>query len=279
MGMPNKEHTKMQFLDFDMLLSLKDGDILFFDELPNGNPVVLNACLTLLEDRVMISGKKLANIMIVAAGNYEGMQPMTAPQKRRFEWFDVKFNRSMWQNYMLDKFMLPKNISAKLCDLIHAEKFTGYNFNTPADLDKAVETIICGVPSAYDKTVKLILESLVGNKLKEPVELPNGKKLEVGEQMKWLDLIKINNGTMPFDVEEEEELIASTYEVILEGTGFDKLNVIERLASLTGKTQGQTQDLLKSIPVRIIETDANKAIYFQTKLQKAGAIVTILPKY
>ena len=45
--MPDKDTKKMTYFNFDKLENLKDGDILFFDELLNGNPVVLNACLTL----------------------------------------------------------------------------------------------------------------------------------------------------------------------------------------------------------------------------------------
>ena len=57
------------------ILKLKDGDILFFDELPNGNINTLNACLTFIESRITAAGRKLPNIMIVGAGNYQGIRP------------------------------------------------------------------------------------------------------------------------------------------------------------------------------------------------------------
>jgi MoxR-like ATPase len=56
-AMPDKEIKKMTYYNFDKLENLRAGDILFFDELLNGNPVVLNACLTILEQRRFISGK------------------------------------------------------------------------------------------------------------------------------------------------------------------------------------------------------------------------------
>ena len=68
----------------------------FFDELLNGNPVVLNACLTILEQRKFISGKPLPNIMIVAAANPQGMTPLTPQVKERFVWYNVSFDSKMW---------------------------------------------------------------------------------------------------------------------------------------------------------------------------------------
>jgi len=86
MAMPDRDAKKMAIWDFDGMLNMKDGDILFFDEILNGNPSVLNACLTLIEQRVMISGKKLPDIMIVAAANPQGMVPITPQIKERFVW-------------------------------------------------------------------------------------------------------------------------------------------------------------------------------------------------
>ena len=76
-AMPDKDSKKMTYFNFDKLENLKDNDILFFDEVLNGNPVVLNACLTILEQRTLISGKPLPNIMIVGAANPQGMVPLT----------------------------------------------------------------------------------------------------------------------------------------------------------------------------------------------------------
>ena len=57
MAIPDKEKNVMTYFDYDRFINLKDGDILFFDELLNANLMVLNACLTILENRTMISGK------------------------------------------------------------------------------------------------------------------------------------------------------------------------------------------------------------------------------
>ena len=187
---PDKASKKMTYYNFDKLENLKDGDILFFDELLNGNPVVLNACLTMLEQRRFISGKSLPDIMIVAAANPQGMTPLTPQIKERFVWYDVKFNRHMWQNYMNEKYYMPSSISDRLVKLILEETFTGHNFNTPRSLDKATNLLINKVPASdYEKEIKLILNTLIHNPI-ENVDLGD-RTLEKDEMISWLELMQI----------------------------------------------------------------------------------------
>ena len=192
---PDKDSKKMEYYNFDKLENLVDGDILFFDELLNGNPVVLNACLTILEQRRFISGKPLPNIMIVAAANPQGMAPLTPQIKERFVWYDVKFNPAMWAEFMFNKYGLIKPIASKLSTLIQNEKdFNGNNFHTPRSIDKAVNMIIRGIPTPYEAEIKPILETLIENKLNKNVTLEEGKEMVPNEQMSWLQLIRIKNG-------------------------------------------------------------------------------------
>jgi len=201
-AIPDKELQQMIYYNLNKLDSLKDGDILFFDELPNGNPAVFNACLTLLESRIMMSGKKLPDIMIIAAGNYQGMTPMTPQIKERFVWYNIKFNYKMWEKYMINKYSkdIPKvfkSITRKLHNLIQNEDFSGYNFMTPRSIDKAVDMIIKEVPTPYQKKLGFILDSLIKNPFDDKVNLPNGTVLEANESISWLKLTKIirNYGT------------------------------------------------------------------------------------
>lgn len=188
---PDKDSKKMEYYNFDKLEDLKDGDILFFDELLNGNPVVLNACLTILEQRKFISGKPLPNIMIVAAANPQGMSPLTPQIKERFVWYNTVFDSKMWTDYMFKKYFLIKPIANRLVTLIQAEDFTNSNFHTPRSIDKAVNMIINGVPTPYEPTIKPILETLIENKIQNPVKLEGDKELVANEQISWLDLIRI----------------------------------------------------------------------------------------
>lgn len=192
-AMPDKDLKKMIYYNFDKLESLKDGDILFFDELLNGNPIVLNACLTILEQRKLISGKPLPNIMIVAAANPQGMTPLTPQIKERFVWYDVKFEKNMWVNYMMDKYLISKTIGNKLSNLITNETFTSNNFFTPRSVDKAINMIINDVPTPYSSTITDILQELVKNPFTDKVQLDVDKWLEPNEMISWLDLIKLKN--------------------------------------------------------------------------------------
>jgi SpoVK/Ycf46/Vps4 family AAA+-type ATPase len=195
-AMPDKETQKMIYYNFDKLENLKDGDILFFDELLNGNPIVLNACLTILEQRKLISGKPLPDIMIVAAANPQGMTPLTPQIKERFIWYNVDFNVSLWGKYMKDKYLVTDPIVNKLANLIKNESFTGNNFYTPRSVDKAVNMILKKAPTPYEKDIKTILSEMITNPFSEEVilEEEEGKEpkiLRPGEMITWLELIKI----------------------------------------------------------------------------------------
>lgn len=190
-AMPDKDIKKMVYYNFDKLENLKDGDILFFDELLNGNPVVLNACLTILEQRKFISGKDLPNIMIIAAANPQGMSPLTPQIKERFVWYPVKYDESMWIDYMMNKYGLLSPICVKLSKLIENEEFRENNFHTPRSIDKAVNMIIHEVSTPYEPIIAPILDHLVKNPFSELVHLPDGRELAPGEMISWIELIKL----------------------------------------------------------------------------------------
>ncbi len=191
-AMPVTETGKMTYFNFDNLESLKDGDILFFDELLNGNPVILNACLTLLESRRLISGKKLPDIMIVAAANHQGMVPLTPQVKERFVWYNIKFSRTDWSSWMIDKYNVTKTICDKLVKLIESEKFETNNFFTPRSIDKAVSMILNDVPTPYCHNLEIILNELVVNATENNINYGNFT-LHPSEGVSWLKLIKIIN--------------------------------------------------------------------------------------
>lgn len=201
-AMPDKDSKKMTYYNFDKLEDLKDGDILFFDELLNGNPVVLNACLTILEQRRFISGAPLPDIMIVAAANPQGMVPLTPQIKERFVWYDVKFDRKMWIDFMIENTGITRKIGSKLASLIESETFTTNNFNTPRSLFKAVNMIVEDVETPYKKELEPILNDFITNDLDEKIVLKKpvrktkdnagepGIYLQPGEMISWLKLIR-----------------------------------------------------------------------------------------
>lgn len=100
MAMPDADTKRMKIYDFDYLLNMKDGDVLAFDEFTNGNIMTLNACLTLIQERNMMSGRKLPSILIVAMGNPQGKCDMLPQTKQRFLWLDVKFDEETWCDWI-----------------------------------------------------------------------------------------------------------------------------------------------------------------------------------
>lgn len=189
-AMPDKELQKMIYYNFDKLENLKDGDVLFFDELLNGNPIVLNACLTILEQRKMISGKRLPNIMIIAAANPQGMCPITPQIKERFIWYETLYDESMWIEFMKNKYGITSSIGEKLSSYIKKETFTTTNFYTPRSVDKAVNMIIHDVITPYSKELLPILSELIKNKLKNPIKLKDDLELAPNEMIEWIKLIR-----------------------------------------------------------------------------------------
>lgn len=125
MPMPNSNTSKMEIYDFDTLLEMKDGDILFFDEFTNGNIQTLNACLTLIQERRMLSGKPLPSVMIVAAGNPQGSCDLLPQTKQRFLWTTVSFSPYMWVKYIWHKHgVIP---SRELVELIIDQYKSGFD--------------------------------------------------------------------------------------------------------------------------------------------------------
>jgi hypothetical protein len=210
-AMPDKDTKKMTYYNFDRLEDLKDGDILFFDELLNGNPIVLNACLTILEQRRFISGKPLPDIMIIAAANPQGMVPLTPQIKERFVWYYVKFDNKMWVDYMIESKRITRKIGNQLASIIKDEKFTDNNFHTPRSVDKAINMIMHDVPTPYDKSLTPILSEPITNDLDKKVVLVKTIRktktregspeiaLAPGEMSTWIDIMKLkikNDGTI-----------------------------------------------------------------------------------
>ena len=124
MPMPVNESRTMEVFDFNLLLDMEDGDILFMDEFTNGNIQTLNACLTLVQDRMMLSGKKLPSIIVVAAGNPQGRCDLLPQTKQRFLWVDVKFDADTWTQYMKDTWGM--KVSKVVVDYIEQQYRNGF---------------------------------------------------------------------------------------------------------------------------------------------------------
>jgi len=231
MALVDRELDKMKYYDFDFLLDLKDGDILFIDEVYNANPTTLNAFLTFLESRIMISGKKLPDIMIVGAGNPQGQGTLTPQIKRRFLQYDLEFDTNSWKDYMFKKYGLVKSISSKLCTLIQGEDYTGYNFNSPADIDKAVEMVINNIDTPYTIIVEPILNTIIKNPLGKSIKITEDRTLEAEEQISWLELIRLNKG-IRLEEDKKVEKSLNEYEYVIMDKDDNVLGEIKDIETL-----------------------------------------------
>lgn len=124
MAMPDADTKRMKIYDFDYLLDMKDGDVLAFDEFTNGNIMTLNACLTLIQERNMMSGRKLPSILIVAMGNPQGKCDMLPQTKQRFLWLNVGFDEDAWCEWA--KKELDVVPTKKLIDIIKSTYKSGF---------------------------------------------------------------------------------------------------------------------------------------------------------
>lgn len=99
--MPNAEDKTFEDYDPSIFRQLKDGDILLFDEILTAPTAVLNACLTLLQERRLASGRPLPDVMIVAAANPKGSPAnLDLAIRERFKFLTIEMDKGAWVNYM-----------------------------------------------------------------------------------------------------------------------------------------------------------------------------------
>lgn len=192
MAIPDYDKGKMTCFDYDLFLDLEDGDIIFFDELLNANIMVLNACLTILENRTLLSGKKLPKVMIVAAANPQGATILTPQIKERFIWYNLIPEKESWKEFMFNKYGVTDNIFEALWTLVHSESFnqSSNNYFSQRSVDKAVNMMIKGAPTPYESKLKTILNFIIPNNSGQ--DIPIGEYVfKKDETMPWLALKKL----------------------------------------------------------------------------------------
>lgn len=179
---PNWESGFMEWFDNQRMRSLKDGDILFFDEILEAPPALWSACLTLIQDRVMASGRKLPDVFIVAASNKvasPGIIP--ASTRDRFMFIDLKFDFNTWSNWFTETYGI--DVDPKLEYRIQSDS-TVYNILTPRRVTKLVSWLrtvpaeerkfCCDIiEDMFDSEVALILEGMVNQKMSMKAQIKN----------------------------------------------------------------------------------------------------------
>lgn len=129
--MPDRETHSMEIFDHYRLSHMKDGDILFFDELLQGQQQVLSACLTLIQERRLMSGKKLPDILIVAASNPLASPMQLRPEiRQRFMFVHVEWDPNKWIDYMKAKGFKGDKTLEKLARMVQQKMNNDKDWNT-----------------------------------------------------------------------------------------------------------------------------------------------------
>lgn len=154
--MPDEKTESMKIYDHYRLSHLKDGDILFFDELLEADQTVLSACLTLIEDRMMMSGRKLPDIQIIAATNptiIPGSLKENIRQRFMFMRFDLDKNQVRDFIRKDTGIRVPSEVLAKITS-------TGseYNILSPRSLTKLCRWLAATPDDEVDITAHVIDE-------------------------------------------------------------------------------------------------------------------------
>lgn len=131
--MPDKETKRMEVFDDMRMASLQDGDVLFLDEILEAPPMLWSACLTLIQDRIMASGRKLPDVFIVAASNQVASPGIIPTSTRdRFQFIELEFDATHWCEWFNKKYGVnPRAI----CPYIR-EDSDQYNILTPRRVTK-----------------------------------------------------------------------------------------------------------------------------------------------
>lgn len=152
--MPDAETRSMEIYDHYKLSHLEDGDILFFDELLEADQSVLSACLTLIESRMLMSGKLLPDIQIIAATN-PTISAITLKEniRQRFMFAEFSIDKVQVRQYIKEQYDLDLNdtILSKLEGTSNK-----YNILSPRSLSKLCKWITSVDADDLDNTAELI---------------------------------------------------------------------------------------------------------------------------
>lgn len=139
MAMPINETRLVDIYDPKWVDDLADGDILFFDEVMKAPQAILNACLTMIQERRLASGRLLPKVAIISAANPIPNMGSYAPEvKQRFPMITIEFQQVVWKNYIGNKYGIPASLLDRYATCIKEAEHssTQWNFFTPRDAEK-----------------------------------------------------------------------------------------------------------------------------------------------
>lgn len=219
--MPDAESKKMEVFDDLRMASLQDGDILFLDEILEAPPMIWSACLTLIQDRIMASGRKLPNVFIVAASNPVASPTTIPPSVRdRFAMFDTRFDWNDWCKYFQKKHIVRPYGCLK--DRIQSNSNT-YNILTPRKIEKLYQWLnqdpndrrVQYISSLHDAVVADYLMKMVNHALtpeQQIIKAIRESNIDMPEGLEELSLRKMLAVLQEHPMWEEIQYLLSTTE-------------------------------------------------------------------
>lgn len=156
MTMPDHKNRSMTIYNSMQLSSLKDGDILFLDELLEADQFVLSTLLTVIESREMADGTPLPNIQIIAATNDTiPSEQLKGNIRQRFMFQRFTVDKEQTAEYIFETtgIRVSDSLLSRLCD-----DGRDYNFLTPRSLSKLAHWISEVSDDDLYKTAEVINE-------------------------------------------------------------------------------------------------------------------------
>ena len=236
MTMPNQETHSMDVFDHSRLSHMRDGDILFLDELLKGQQQVLSACLTLVQERRLMSGTHLPDVIIVAAANPLASAKMLPEEiRQRFLFVDVAFDEESWKEYMRDRGVSkPELLTSYL-----VTKGDGSDWNTLTPRTMTQLTLwyrdVKGDPLA-EMMVEMVIQSefstSVMNAIKRSLGIEERKRAKPMDEVR--DFIRQSMSVLPEPADHDEE--ESRVDVLkeLNRDELDVASLLEKIQHMSG---------------------------------------------
>lgn len=237
--MPDRETHSMEIFDHYRLSHMKDGDILFFDELLQGQQQVLSACLTLIQERRLMSGAKLPDILIIAAANPLASPMQLRPEiRQRFMFVNVEWNHSRWIEYMKAKGFKGDKTLESLAKTIASRMSgdNGWNTLTPRTATKLCEWMLA---TNCNQAVKQYIDDEFGRDVTDTIDIVVKKTL--GHKKKQ------------DDIEAFKSSIMDVMNYVVEDTRKEDAkkevgDAIDRAAEKESADMSELMDILTSMP-------------------------------
>lgn len=255
MTMPNQETHAMDVFDHSRISHMQDGDILFLDELLKGQQQVLSACLTMVQERRLMSGTPLPDVIIVAAAN-----PLASPKmlpleiRQRFLFVEVEFDCNSWCDYMCERGVPRPGLIVDR--LVTRHEGSDWNTLTPRTATKLMLWLRDVMGTDSDYMVRSVIRSTFGEdvlnlmwrtlqhddhviKTGSPIEQVTKRIYELVDELPHT-----------YDIEEisrRVELLTELSEASNTGTCSNVADLLDRIGKLSGGTE-----ILKALRKEII---------------------------